>query len=578
MTAGTTAAMHGASATATASATAAIVSAPCTAPTSSVPDLAVAAVAQTPQWAAVVRGWEEAAVANAPAASPPSPADVWVDLEHTTVMRDLRAVARARIDAAVYRHLVVAAPASVPVGSHAMAANDQLHAAAARLLDQLPPALRHLVALPRLVHLPATTAHGMRMRWTVWKRILPHQHAVGNGGQVGADLIGKAKAWDQRVSAAMAETFLAVRDTYPTVIPAALLGLATRVYAWCHVLSGQPSPLATKHRGLCDVWTVHFLTSRPTALLAKVAIAFMTVYLMGRGFDALDAEPDDMHGACVDVATLVLTFLSRLQVGKARRAQLMDLALRGSDVAPADAVQFEQLFRALFVGVLPWGTLILVLDHLVARPDAFEAAEDVLVALVRASQGDHGKLARIDRSGLLTRLHPPANTARRAAPAWLAPPSLAAEQARIEAMADTIAATPMRARVLVQRWQRVARACGTWAMYLSAIRARVRARRALPAPTAAPAPPAPPPEETTPRETSTPAVPTPPAPIANPLARLVDLVVSHTVLAGVTDVPAGTVDWAMQRGVEYEEKIRAVEVAAARARVAATGVGKTRGK
>ncbi|KAJ3370266.1 hypothetical protein GGF31_004324 [Allomyces arbusculus] len=537
----------------------------------------MAAVAQTPQWAAVVRGWEEAAVANAPGPGAPSPASVWEDLEHTAVMRDLRAVARARIDAAVYRQLVVAAPASsdaaVPVKSHAKTANDQVHAAAARLLDQLPPALRHLVALPRLVHLPATTAHGMRMRWTVWTGLLPYQYAVGNDGQVDADLIGKAKAWEQRVSATMAETFLAVRDTYSTVIPSALLGLATRIYAWCHVLSGQSA--SSKHRGLCDVWTVHYLTSRPTSLLAKVAIAFTTAYLMGRGFDILDADPDDVHAACVDVANLVLAFLNQLQV--ARRAQLMDLALRGSDVAPADAVQFEQMFRALFVGILPWGTLILVLDHLAARPDAFEAAEDVLVALVRASQGDRSKLARIDRSGLLTRLHPPVNTARRAAPTWLAPPSLAAEQARIEAMADTVAATPMRARVLVQRWQRVARACGTWAMYFAAIRARVRARRALPAPTAAPAPvPPPPPEETTPRETAAPA-PAPTPPITNPLARLVDLVISRTVLAEVTDVPAGTVDWAMQRGVEYEEKIRVVELAAARARVAA-GAGKTRGR
>ncbi|ORZ32432.1 hypothetical protein BCR44DRAFT_1440192 [Catenaria anguillulae PL171] len=106
--------------------------------------------------------------------------------------------------------------------------------------------------------------------------------------------------------------------------------------------------------------------------------------------------------------------------------------------------------------------------------------------MAQATNGDSSLLGSLTPSPLLktlpsiTALHPASSLAPAPpVPDWLQPALAtssvtATERKMLEELADGVAFTQRRARVLVQRWQRTARAIARWCLFLDALRDRVR--------------------------------------------------------------------------------------------------------
>ncbi|KAI9190351.1 hypothetical protein H9P43_001785 [Blastocladiella emersonii ATCC 22665] len=580
----------------------------------------LSSLAESPPWQAVVRSLQQRAesvrrgnLGSGPILLPVR--DVYLDLAGTRFADGFAALARMHVDGVLFdaAHGAPAAP------SEAEMSLDEKHqrlalAAAHALLAQLPPDLRCSVAQKQLLAATPTSTHGAAVRSLLWRSVLPvrtdrsAEPSLAAWDAVSASLPVSASdvaTWLRRTGTHFTQVYLALRDVYPASLAPAHLPACHRLFAVTLWVSTLPPAATSRSRGAAnvfplgaDLWATAFACNSPECLLARLCAVLGPVLLPTTAAERED-EPLSLIEDPAAVAELVSAvraiarILERLLESiatRTRRQHLVHLAgAAGMAYAGASADRMEQCLRVFFIGVLPWNSLVLLIDLLLCSDDPAETIEDVLCAMTEATSSDPARLGTLTRPSLLAALtpSPPSASPQPAAPDWLHDPTSAtatsasaADRQRLEALADAVAFTQLRARRLLRRWQRTARGVGVWVRYLRHLREAAAERKAaaavpvataaskpvvaavaadpapaptvpVPAPAAAPA--QQPPATAVPAPTSTttsgtvragPVPPITPAEIrARPLAALIDLVVGRTLLGPAPGGPAEAARW-----------------------------------
>ncbi|KAI9223608.1 hypothetical protein BC828DRAFT_375496 [Blastocladiella britannica] len=457
-------------------------------------DTCIATLSTTPQWRDLHRAWL-ACRASAPTLGPSS-ADMLAAISGTAMAADMEAYARTLLDGALHHN------------QDGKKSNAREVAAESLLRDLSPELLSVTVRqlLFRMGNAPPNTITGPSRRGMLW-RVMARGMGIIDADRLGPIMDAAAAidvlVWIRRVSGQFSQVFLALSETYPHMVTAPLMMPCMRLYA--NVLCASSLPPA----GICmpansvqQMWSSPWACSPPEYLLARVCIVVGTVIFASsimqdpgipkeEDADGSDFPESDLMPAAVIV---VLTLMTRTKkfASRTQATHLVHVALGSSNCgfAGPSAAHMEQCLRIAFIGILPWSCALVFLDLVLTSDNVLDSVEDILSVMADMTGGDSAKLGSLPGSTLTSNLsplllggstvvshHPSAGP--RAMPGWLqaaiaASSGAVASHARLEELADGIAFTQQRTRLLIQRWQRVSRGVGIWRMYMSAVRSAVR--------------------------------------------------------------------------------------------------------